>query len=116
LSHIRNAQHPDVRALELYSNGWFTTVLTPTGCVNGGDSGSSIYAKRAVSELCADHAQLTASTENSIAARADGEAHYNALLLRREAGHKRVEVGFTTALTLQQARSMSHRSSTAMSF
>jgi len=107
LSHIRTHNIQMFVRSNFYSNGWFTTVLTPTGCVNGGDQWIIDLTPNGPFPNCAaTNAQLTGFNGKLNRGESDGEAHYNALYFSAEKPvTSESKWGFTTALTLQQARS-----------
>ncbi len=107
-SHIRSHNIQMFARANFYANGWFTTLLTPGGCQNGGDQWIIDFTPNGPFPNCpeATNGQLTGFSGKLNRGLSDGEAKYNALYFYAEKPFTSQSTwGFTTALTLQKARS-----------
>ena len=91
----------------LYNNGWFTTVLTPNGCMNGGDQWIIDFTPNGPFPNCsATGAQLPGFSGKLNRGQNNGRARLDALYLQVEKPFTdRSTWGFTESVTLQRARS-----------
>lgn len=107
LSHIRSHNINMYARANFYSTGWYTTLLTPGGCVNGGDQWIIDFTPNGPFPNCAaTNGQLTGFQGKLNRGLNNGKATYSAIYLQAEKPFTDRSVwGFTTAVTLQRARS-----------
>ena len=112
-SHIRSHNIQMFARANFYSNGWFTVLLqrdgtgAVIGCSNGGDQWIIDNTPNGPFPNCAaTNGQLTGFSGKLNRGLSNGKANYNALYFQAEKPFTDSATwGFTTALTLQRARS-----------
>jgi outer membrane receptor protein involved in Fe transport len=106
-SHIVSHNIQMFARANFYNNGWFTVLLTPGGCENGGDQWIIDFTPDGPFPNCAAaNGQLPGFSGKLNRGLSNGKAKYNALYFYAEKPFtKEAGWGFTTAFTLQKARS-----------
>jgi hypothetical protein len=106
-SHVESRHIFMFARSNFYSNGWYTTTLTPTGCINGGDQWIIDFTPNGPFPNCpATNGQLAGFQGKLNRGLDNGKAHYDAIYLKIEKPFTDASTwGFTEALTLQRARS-----------
>jgi hypothetical protein len=106
-SHVESHNLSMFGRANFYNNGWFSVVLTPTGCVNGGDTWIDDNVPNGPFSNCsATGAQLAGFNGKLNRGLNNGRARLDALFLQVEKPFtERSTWGFTEALTFQRARS-----------
>lgn len=112
-SHIRSHNIQMFARANFYSNGWFTVTLqrdgtgAVIGCSNGGDQWIIDFTPNGPFPNCpATNGQLTGFSGKLNRGLSNGKANYNAVYFTAEKPFTDSSTwGFTTALTLQRARS-----------
>jgi hypothetical protein len=106
-SHVESHNISMFARSNFYSNGWYTTTLTPGGCVNGGDQWIIDYTPNGPFPNCpATNGQLTGFNGKLNRVVNNGRARLDAIFLQVEKPFTDTTTwGFTQALTLQRARS-----------
>jgi outer membrane receptor protein involved in Fe transport len=106
-SHIESHHIFMFARSNFYSTGWYTTLLTPGGCVNGGDQWIIDFTPNGPFPNCpATNGQLTGFSGKLNRGLDNGRAKYNAIYLQVEKPFTDASTwGVTEALTLQRARS-----------
>lgn len=106
-SHIESHHISMFARSNFYNNGWYTVVLTPGGCENGGDQWIIDFTPNGPFTNCsATNGQLTGFNGKLNRGVNNGRARLDALFLQVEKPFTETSRwGFTQALTLQRARS-----------
>ncbi len=106
-SHVESHNISMFARSNFYNNGWYTTVLTPGGCINGGDQWIIDNTPNGPFPNCsATNGQLTGFNGKLNRGINNGRARLDALFLQIEKPFTdRTVWGFTQAITLQRARS-----------
>ncbi|QNM81891.1 TonB-dependent receptor [Sphingomonas sabuli] len=106
-SHIESHNISMFARSNFYSNGWYTVVLTPDGCMNGGDQWIIDFTPNGPFPNCpATTGQLPGFNGKLNRGLNNGRARLDALFLQIEKPFTEQSTwGFTQALTLQRARS-----------
>jgi hypothetical protein len=105
-SHIESHNISMFARSNFYNNGWYTVLLTPTGCVNGGDQYIIDFTPNGPFPNCpATNGQLTGFSGKLNRGINNGRARLDALFLQIEKPFNDTSSwGFTQALTIQRAR------------
>jgi hypothetical protein len=106
-SHVESHNISMFARSNFYNNGWYTVVLTPGGCINGGDQWIIDFTPNGPFPNCsATNGQLTGFNGKLDRGVNNGRARLDALFLQVEKPFTDTSTwGFTQALTLQRARS-----------
>ena len=106
-SHVRSHNISMFARSNFYNNGWYTVVLTPGGCNDGGDQWIIDFTPNGPFPNCsATNGQLTGFSGKLNRGINNGKASLNALFLQIEKPFTDASTwGFTQAITLQRARS-----------
>ena len=106
-SHVESHHISMFARSNFYNNGWYTTVVTPTGCMNGGDQWIIDFTPNGPFPNCsATGAQLPGFSGKLNRGVNNGRARLDALFLQVEKPFTDASTwGFTQAVTLQRARS-----------
>ena len=106
-SHVESRNISMFARANFYNNGWYTTVLTPGGCVNGGDQWIIDNTPNGPFPNCpATNGQLTGFSGKLNRLVNNGKARLDALFLQIEKPFTERSVwGFTQAITIQRAKS-----------
>jgi outer membrane receptor for ferrienterochelin and colicin len=105
-SHIESHNLFLYARANFYNNGWYSVVLTPTGCMNGGDAWINDNVPNGPFPNCpATGAQLPGFNGKLDRGLDNGRARLNALYLQIEKPFTDTSTwGFTQSLTIQQAK------------
>ena len=106
-SHVESHHISMFARSNFYNNGWYTVVLTPGGCMNGGDQWIIDFTPNGPFTNCsATGAQLPGFNGKLNRGVNNGRARLDALFLQVEKPFTDTSTwGFTEAVTLQRARS-----------
>jgi hypothetical protein len=106
-SHVESRHISMFARSNFYNNGWYTVILTPGGCINGGDQWIIDNTPNGPFPNCpATNGQLTGFSGKLNRGINDGRARLDALFLQIEKPFTDTSTwGFTQALTIQRARS-----------
>jgi hypothetical protein len=106
-SHVESHNISMFARSNFYSNGWYTVITTPTGCVNGGDQWIIDTTPNGPFPNCpATNGQLTGFNGKLNRGVNNGRARLDAVFLQVEKPFTDTSTwGFTQALTIQRARS-----------
>ena len=106
-SHVESHNISMFGRANFYNNGWYTVLLTPTGCVNGGDTWIIDFTPNGPFPNCsATGAQVPGFNGKLNRGLNNGRAKLDALFLQIEKPFTDSSTwGFTQALTIQNARS-----------
>ncbi|MEO8547408.1 MAG: TonB-dependent receptor [Sphingomicrobium sp.] len=106
-SHVESHNLSMFARSNFYNNGWYTVVLTPGGCTNGGDQWIIDFTPNGPFPNCpATNGQLTGFNGKLNRGLNNGRARLDALFLQVEKPFtESTPWGFTQALTIQRAQS-----------
>jgi outer membrane receptor protein involved in Fe transport len=106
-SHVESHHIQMFARSNFYDNGWFSVLLTPTGCVNGGDQWVDDNVPNGPFPNCpVSGAQLPGFNGKLDRGLNNGRARLDAIYLQIEKSFTDTSTwGFTEALTIQRARS-----------
>jgi len=106
-SHVESHNLSMFGRANFYNNGWFSVLLTPTGCANGGDTWIDDNVPNGPFPNCsATGAQLAGFNGKLNRGLNNGRARLDALFLQIEKPFTDRSVwGFTQAITIQRAKS-----------
>jgi len=106
LSHVESHNIQMFVRSNFYNNGWYSVVLTPTGCVNGGETWIDDNVPNGPFPNCpVSGAQLPGFSGKLDRGVNDGRARLTALYLQAEKPFTDTSTwGFTQAVTIQRAR------------
>jgi hypothetical protein len=106
-SHVESHNLSMFARANFYNNGWYTTILTPGGCINGGDQWIIDNTPNGPFPNCsATNGQLTGFSGKLNRGLNNGRAKLDALFLQVEKPFTdSSRWGFTQAITIQNARS-----------
>lgn len=106
VSHVRSHNIFQFVRANFYSNGWYSRILTSTGCIDGGDAWIQDNTPgNTVAGCPATNGQLTGFSGKLNRGMSDGEARYTALYLQLEKPFTDLTTwGFSTTLTIGRAR------------
>lgn len=106
-SHVESHNISMFARANFYNNGWYTVILTPTGCIDGGDQWIIDNTPNGPFPNCsATNGQLTGFNGKLNRGLNNGRARLDALFLQFEKPFTATSKwGFTQAFTIQRARS-----------
>lgn len=106
ISHIRSHNIFQFVRANFYSNGWYSRILTPGGCVDGGDAWIQDNTPNNTVPGCpATNGQLTGFSGKLDRGMSNGKATYTGLYIQLEKPFTATNTwGFTSTLTINRAR------------